>query len=87
MARALDAGDARRATTLYAQAAGLLRGGDSLHAATLHALGARALDASGDTAGAAGARSAAGQARASLRAGMPQGMLARYDDATGATRQ
>lgn len=81
IARALAEGDHARATSLYGEAAKLLRGGDSLHAGALHALGARALDAGGDTQGAAVARDRAEKARASLRQGMPSGLLARYDAA------
>jgi len=81
IARALADGDHARAASLYGEAAKLLRGGDSLHAGALHALGARALDAGGDTQGAAVARDRAEKARASLRQGMPSGLLARYDAA------
>lgn len=87
LGRALDDGRQADAAALYAQAATLLRGGDSLYAAPLHALGARALAAHGDSAGAAAAAARAAQARARLRAALPPTLLARYDAANDAARQ
>lgn len=87
MERALASQDPAHASILYAEAVQRLRGGASLHAAALHAQGARALDAVGDAEGAAAARARGATALADLRAGMTPVLLARYDAAGGDPRQ
>ena len=81
MQQALAGRDAPRARALYGEAATLLRGGDALPAADLHALGAQALAAVGDAAGARAAQARATDARASLRAGLPPALRASWDAA------
>ncbi|MFC0678933.1 tetratricopeptide repeat protein [Lysobacter korlensis] len=72
MREALAAGEAEAAVELYRDALTRLRRGDYLHAAELHDIGARALEASGDTHGAAVAREHAARARATLRRHLPR---------------
>ena len=80
--QALARHDATPALALYREAATLLRGGDALDAARLHALGAQALSASGDAAGARAAQARADDALARLRAGLPATLRAGFDVAT-----
>lgn len=70
------------AVAAYNEATVLLRGGDSLHAYTVHALGASARRAGGDAAGAAAAQARADEAVATLHAAMPQALLPGFDAAT-----
>jgi tetratricopeptide (TPR) repeat protein len=81
MRQALAGGDAERANALYGEATALLRDGESLHAASLHALGAEARDAIGDAAGAATARASERAAQAALRASVPPKLVAGFDAA------
>lgn len=81
--QALARHDTPRALAYYREAAALLRGGDVLPAADLHALGAQALSASGDTAGARAAQARAGDALARLRAGVPAALRTGFDAAAG----
>ena len=64
---ALDAGDATAAASLYRDVLPRLRRIDYLRAAELHELGARALAADGDEAGATRARAQAATARRALQ--------------------
>jgi len=79
MRRALAAHDAGRANALYDEAASLLRGGDSLPAASLHALGANARAGIGDNQGAHAARMRADDALATLRANLPERLRSAFD--------
>jgi tetratricopeptide (TPR) repeat protein len=79
MRGALAAHDPARANALYDEAASLLRGGDSLRAASLHALGAAARAGIGDSQGARAARMRADEALATLRAGVPERLRAGFD--------
>lgn len=83
LSRRIEAGDGAGATRLYRQAQALLRNGDNLYAPRLHALGAQALAANGDAAGAANARRAARQALEVLRAQVPDAMRTGFDAAPG----
>jgi hypothetical protein len=82
LAQALASHDVARAQALYREASALLRGGDTLEAADLHALGARALAAAGDDAGARAAQARADDARARLRAALPSALQPGFDAAT-----
>jgi len=81
MRQALDARDAAAAVQLYRQALPLLRRGDYLHAHRLHALGARALTATGDANATADARAAARAALQRLREQLPATLRAGFDAA------
>jgi tetratricopeptide (TPR) repeat protein len=81
MRDALARHDPMRATTLYSEASTLLRGGDSVHAIALHTLGAAARAGMGDAAGARAAQARADEARATLRAHLPQSLRAGFDAA------
>jgi hypothetical protein len=81
LAQALASHDVPRAQALYREASALLRGGDTLEAADLHAFGARALAAAGDDAGARAAQARADDARARLRAMLPAALQPGFDNA------
>ena len=81
MRDALARHDPMHATTLYSEASTLLRGGDSVHAVALHALGAASRTGVGDAAGARAAQARADEARATLRAHMPQSLRDGFDAA------
>ncbi|MFL6591959.1 MAG: protein kinase domain-containing protein, partial [Luteimonas sp.] len=78
---ALAKHDTVRANALYDEAASLLRGGDSLRAASLHALGASARLAAHDAQAAHAARSRADDALAALRAAVPERLRPAFDAA------
>ena len=82
MTNALARGDAAAAVSAYRDAQKRLRAGDFQRATQLHALGARALTAAGDPAGAATARAAAARAFEQLRAQVPDKQRATFDAAT-----
>ncbi len=84
MRNALARHDPALATALYNEASTLLRGGDSLRGASLHALGALARATAGDAAGARAAQARADEALADLRSGMPRPLLAGFDAARAA---
>ena len=71
MRRALATGDAANATRAYREATGLMRGGETLNASHIHALGASALRLVGDSTAAADAERAATVATARFRASLP----------------
>jgi tetratricopeptide (TPR) repeat protein len=73
--------DVARAQALYREASALLRNGDMLEAAELHALGARALAAAGDESGARAAQARADDARKRLRAALPASLQPGFDAA------
>jgi tetratricopeptide (TPR) repeat protein len=79
--QSLDARDTARALRLYREAAALLRAGDVLGAVELHTLGARALTAAGDEAGAHAAQARADEARVHLRSGLPANLQPGFDAA------
>jgi tetratricopeptide (TPR) repeat protein len=79
--------DTPRALAAYREAAALLRGGDALGAEALHALGARAFSAAGDTSGARAAQARADEARARLRAGLPAALQPGFDAAVAGRPQ
>jgi tetratricopeptide (TPR) repeat protein len=84
--QALAARDYASAGTLYDEAATLLRGGDSIQAPALHALGAAARAGLGDGAGARAAQLRADDARAKLAAGIPASLRAQFDAAVAQVR-
>ena len=79
MSHALAAHDFASATGLYDEAATLLRGGDSIEAPALHALGAQARKGVGDTAGARAAQLRADDASSKLAASIPPELRSRFD--------
>ncbi|MDB6163074.1 MAG: tetratricopeptide repeat family protein [Xanthomonadaceae bacterium] len=81
MQQALAAHDPARAASLYNEAANLLRAGDSIHAAALHALGAAARNGVGDAAGARAAQARADEARSRVRSLVPKALQAVFDAA------
>ena len=81
MRRELEAGRASTAVARYRLAQDSLRGHEqALLAPSLHALGARALAASGDAAGAAKARRDAAAAHKRIADALPAGLRAGYED-------
>ena len=82
MTNALARGDAPAAVAAYRDAQTRLRAGDFQRAPQLHALGARALAATGDKPGAATATAAAARAHAQLRAQIPDARRAIFDAAS-----
>ena len=81
MARAQSAHDFATAVRLYRNALPLLRRGDSLHAHTLHALGANTLTQAGDSTAALSAADSATAALQGLRARMPADLRKGFDAA------
>lgn len=79
---ALARGDERAAGEAYEEARGLLRDGDFVHAFRLHALGARARSAMGDSSGAASARDNAMRSWQALRSHVPAARQPAFDAAT-----
>jgi tetratricopeptide (TPR) repeat protein len=86
MRQALAARDYASANTLYAEAATLLRGGDSIEASVLHELGAAARAGLGDSAGARAAQLRADEARVKLAAGIPARLRVQFDAASAQGR-
>jgi tetratricopeptide (TPR) repeat protein len=82
MAAALARNDAPAAATAYREARPRLREGDFLHAFRLHALGARALAAVEDPAGAASARNLATRTWNEVRAKIPAAHATAFEAAT-----
>jgi len=82
MTNALARGDAAAAVSAYRDAQVRLRAGDFQRAPQLHTLGARALAATGDRAGAATATAAAARAFEQLRAQVPSKQRATFEAAT-----
>jgi len=79
MQQALARHDTRQALAQYDEANALLRNGNVLEAASLHALGAQARQAGGDDAGARAAQARADDASRALRAALPKTLLAGFD--------
>ncbi|MEO6263440.1 MAG: protein kinase [Luteimonas sp.] len=77
--RAIAGNDTPRAIAAYREAALLLRAGDQQHAYALHRLGAEAMLAAGDAAGARIAQGKADAALSALRAGMPDALKPYFD--------
>jgi len=79
MSQALAGKNFASAAKLYDEAATLLRGGDSIEAPTLHALGAAARSGQGDAAGARAAQARADETRSALAASVPPGLRKGFD--------
>ncbi|MFD0739487.1 protein kinase [Lysobacter koreensis] len=87
MQHALETRDAGTAVRLYRDALPLLRRGDTLGAAELHGLGARALTAQGDSVAAMRASDSASAAMAVLRTRMPENLRTGFDAAAQIAQQ